>query len=291
MVAVKNVGVAPLFRRIWRMVTCRPSGPDYEFEVSADPPLIYLDHWALRRLSENLTLGARFLGAFARRGTVMFSLMNVAELARDASPHRANEVRDFLERLGPYWIPMTIDPLRILGAEERGETADGTHPCLSVGFLTEPAFAARLTRGAVSLAHVVDLTRRPDGDDLIQTTNRKTAELRDCIQKFRDAYVANPKELDKRYPFLKFDAAKPMRGIYNALVHYTITDTFTLNDNHARDLYHAIASVRCAQMVTLDAHWAGQVGKLKLPPGFVKVYSEAELDAFLVDLEAAPVTR
>jgi len=273
------------------MVTCRPSGPDYEFEVSADPPLIYLDHWALRRLSENLTLGARFLGAFTRRGTVMFSLMNVAEIARDASPHRAKEVRDFLESVGPYWIPMTIDPVRIIDAEERGETAHGPHPCLSVGFLTEPAFAASLTKGVVSLAHVVDLTRRPHGDDLIQTTDRKTAELQDIIQKFRDAYPANPKDLEKMYPLLKFDAAKPMRGIHNGLVRYTITDSFTLNDNHARDLYHAIASVRCAQMVTLDAHWAGQVRKLKLPPEFVKVYSEVELDAFLADLEAAPARR
>lgn len=186
---------------------------------------------------------------------------------------------------------MTIDPLRIIDAEERGETADGTHPCLSVGFLTEPAFAARLATGTVSLAHVVDLTRAPDGDGLIQTTNRKTAELRNAIQDLRDAYASNPKELTKRYSLLTFDAAKPMRGIYNGLVRYTITDTFTLNDNHARDFYHAIASVRCAQMVTLDAHWAGQVRKLKLPPEFVKVYSEAEFDGFLSDLEAAPATR
>jgi hypothetical protein len=273
------------------MVTCRPSGSDYKIEVSADPPLIYLDHWALRRLSENPSLAARFLGAFARCGTVMFSLMNVAEIARDASLRRAAEVREFLDRLGPYWIPMTIDPLRIIEAEKSGETPDGAHPCLSVGFLAEPAFAARLTSGAVSLAHVVDLTRSPDGDGLIQTTNQKTAELRDGIQKRRDAYAADPKELDKRYPLLKFDPAKPMRGIYNGLVRFTITDTFTLNDNHARDLYHAIASIRCAHMVTLDAHWAGQVGKLKLPPEFVKVYTEGGLDTLLSDVEAVPATR
>jgi len=44
-------------------------------------------------------------------------------------------------------------------------------------------------------------------------------------------------------------------------------------------------------MVTLDAHWAGQVRKLKLPTTFVQVFSEVEIDGFLADLEAAPATR
>lgn len=276
---------------MWRTIMLRPSGPDYEIEVSSDPPLIYLDHWALRRLSENAALGARFLEAFTHRGTVMFSLMNVAEIARDAAPHRAQQIRDFLEKLGPYWIPMTIDPLRIMEAEERRGTSDGMHPCVSVGFLLEPAFATKLTSGAVSLVHVVDLTRGPDGDELIHTTARSTAELLVSIQDRRAVYATNRKEIDKKYPLLSFDATKPMRGIYNGLVRYTITDTFTLNDQHARDLFHAIASVGCADMVTLDAHWAGQVGKLKLPQEFVKIYSEAKLDAFFADLEAAPATR
>ncbi len=82
-----------------------------------------------------------------------------------------------------------------------------------------------------------------------------------------------------------------MRGIYYGLLRYTITDTFPLDDNHVRDLCHALVSVHCAEMVTLDAHWAGQVRKLKLPPHFVQVYSEKELARFLADLEAAPATR
>jgi hypothetical protein len=78
------------------MVTWRPAGKDYEFEVWSEPPLIYLDHWALRRLSENQTLGERFLAAFKNRGTVMFSLMNVVEIARDPVARRAEQIRDFL---------------------------------------------------------------------------------------------------------------------------------------------------------------------------------------------------
>lgn len=71
----------------------------------------------------------------------------------------------------------------------------------------------------------------------------------------------------------------------------TITDSFTLSGNHARDFFHALASVRCAEMVTLDVHWAGQVRKLRLPDDFGRVYSESEFGTFLSDLEAAPATR
>jgi hypothetical protein len=274
------------------MVTCRTRESDYEFEISVEPPLIYLDHWgALRRLSENPALGDRFLGAFAHRGTVMFSLMNAAEIARDASPDRARQIRAFLDRLGPYWVPMTIDPHRIIAAEETGTVADGMRPCVSVEFLTDPVFATRLATGPVSLAHVVDLTRRPDGEELIQATDRNADLLLRGIQDRRNAYAANPSDLDKTCPLLPFNDKKPMRGIYYALARFTITDTFTLDRNHARDLFHAIASVRCAQMVTLDAHWAAQVRKLRLSPGFVRVYSEKDFDTFLADIETTPSTR
>lgn len=273
------------------MVTLRPVGKDYEFEVWSEPPLIYLDHWALRRLSENPTLGERFLAAFTNRGTVMFSLMNVVEIAGDPVAQRAQQIRNFLEKLGPHWIPMTIDPFRIVGAEDSGKTPDGMHPCVSVGFLTDRKFVARLTTGAVSLSHVVDLTRGQDGDDIRKDTDRDTARLRRNIQDWRDAYAKDHKELDKKYPVLKFDQTTPMRPIYYGLARLTITDTFKLDDNHARDLFHAVASVRCADLVTLDAHWVGQVRKLKLPPDFVHVYSETDLENFLMNLEAWPKTR
>ena len=86
--------------RLWKSLrSLRWIGPDHEFEVWAEPPLIYLDHWAIRRLSEDAALGGRFLTAFGHRGTVMFSLMNVLEIARDLSVQRAAQIHAFLEAL------------------------------------------------------------------------------------------------------------------------------------------------------------------------------------------------
>src|SRR5712691_11867338 len=95
------------------MITLR-----HEFEISSEPPIVYLDHWALRRLSENAALGCRFLDAFSHRGTVAFSLMNVCEIAGTICPETSKQIRDFLEKLGPHWVPMTVDPLPILKGRE-----------------------------------------------------------------------------------------------------------------------------------------------------------------------------
>ena len=267
-----------------------PGGPEYDFEVTAEPPLMYLDHWALRRMSENATLGSRFLAAFRHRGTVMFSLMNVEEIARDASAARAQEIRRFLDQLGPHWVPMTIDAHRIMHAEETGRTPDGHHPCFSQAFLTDPKFALRLMRGDVSLAHVIDLTRGIDGDDLRRSAEAQNQQLLDGLEDWRTAYRQDAGVLDQKFPPVPLEQG-PMRSIYHGLARLAITDSFPLTMNHVRDLVHAIAAVRCAQMVTLDAHWATQVGKLRLPPDFVRVYREADLATFLGDLEAAPATR
>jgi hypothetical protein len=262
---------------------------EVEVEVSAEPPLIYLDHWALRLLSDNPTLTGRFLVAFERRGTVMFSLMNVREIANDSNHTKG--IRDFLDALGPHWVPVTIDPFRIIDAEETGHKPDRMDPCVSVGFLTDPRFAALLMTGAVSLAHVVDLTAGPEGGPLIAADDLTTCKLLQEIQRARDLYATDPQSLSRMFPIMEFDAKKPMRSIYNGLMHYLVKDSFSLNGNHARDLYHAIVPLCCANMVTLDKHWVGQVRKLRLPPTFVKVYSRPEFKAFLSDLEAEPASR
>ena len=271
------------------MIEVRGKEGGYDFEVWTEPPCIYLDHWALRRLSEDDAQGDRFISALKQRGTLMFSVMNVAEIGADASHRRSQQVRDFLRRIGLRWFPMTIDPLRVIRAEEEDAPSGKLH-CASPEFLTDPAFAAKLLCGPLSLAHVIDLTAGRGGDCLRRVTECKTTQLLEELQRWRSLYRQEPEALDAQYPPLKFNANTPMRGIYNGLVRYTIKDTFPLDLNHMRDFCHATVSLRCADMVTLDSHWAAQAKKLHLPDGFVKVYSEPDLSNFLSHLEAASAT-
>jgi hypothetical protein len=276
-----------------RMITIRRVAPRrYAVTINCREPRIYLDHWAIRRISEDPARKGRFLGALKTKGTILFSLMNVVEIASDQEPARSAQIRGFLEQLGPYWMPVTIDPLRVLDAEETGvPPVDGFSPCVSSAFLADGDFMARAVASA-TLAHVVDLTRGTAGDKLRTDAELDTGRLQANIQEWRDERKKDKatieKDLNKKYPKKPFDAAKPMRSIYPGLARLTITDGFNLDDNHMRDMYHACCAVRCADMVTLDGHWAGQVTKLKLPADFVKVYSEETLDQLLEDFEKWP---
>ena len=238
------------------MVVVHKDGTDYIVEVYSEPPLIYLDHWALRLLSSDPDLRKRFLTIFRTRGTLMMSLMNVVEIAGNTMEATAAELRSFLEEIGPSWIPSTIDPIRIIEAEQGVPTE--IHPCISKGFVTDPKFAKRLVEGAVNLTHVVDLTRGDEGKEQREATSKQAQELLGHLESWRKIHASKPGALDTEYPRLSFDDAQPMRPIYNGLVRLTITDSFALNENHIRDLYHTITAVRCADMVLLDSHWLGK---------------------------------
>jgi hypothetical protein len=264
------------------MVRVIPDGENYIFEIRSEPPLIYLDHWALRLFSSDATMRARFLEGFRSRGTLMFSLMNIAEIAANTLERTADELRAFLRDIGPHWVPSTIDPMHIIEVEQ-GVAAD-VHPCISEGFLREPKFARRLVAGDLTLASVVDLTRGEEGEENVQSTSEKAKELLVQLEKWRVLHAKDPKAVDRAYPRLPFDDKQPMQVIYNGLARSCITQQFNLNENHVRDLYHTACAVCCGDMVLLDAHWLELVRQLKLPPNFVLAYGRDDVEHFLDDL-------
>ena len=273
------------------MVEVQTDASGTEFIVTSESPLVYLDHWALRRISEHAGRLERFLSAFKTRGTLVFSLMNVVEIARDQDETRSTQIRNLLEGIGPHWAPMTIDAIRVIEAEETSGGADHTHPCVSTAFLSDGAFANRLANGALSLVHVVDLTSGENGRALREATDRDCERLIGYLQHHRDDHKADSRLASLRYPDVPFEPSAPTRKIYQGLVRLAITDRFRLDSNHVRDLYHAVCAVRCADLVTLDSHWVAQVDKLGLPPEFGRRYAEPKLDDFLFDLESWPATR
>jgi hypothetical protein len=69
---------------------------------SFDFPAVYLDHWAVRRLSEDKQLGQRFSIALkARGGTLVVSQFNLAEITGPDDPRHADEAAAFFEAALP----------------------------------------------------------------------------------------------------------------------------------------------------------------------------------------------
>lgn len=260
--------------------------------IWTEEPTIYMDNWALNRFSADQALKQQFLAAFQSRGTLLISVMLAVEVGANASPARP-ELRAFLDAIGPYWVPLTIDAWAVINAQERhGGKPDA---CISSAFIEDPQFSAKLHGGSLSLAAVVDLTRGPDGFALKAATDASTARMTADIALHRADFQADPKALDRKWPAIPWDAIRYMRPIYNQFMRLTVRGRFNFTDNHARDMFHSIASVGCAHMTLLDGHWAElarQVQKqLGFPSDFVRIYSPDDLPAFLADLGVAPKTR
>ena len=84
----------------------------------------------------------------------------------------------------------------------------------------------------------------------------------DGVVHHREQHAKDSKYLDSKWKLLPYDAGKYMRPIYNGFLRLCVTDGFPFDHNHARDLFHAIASVGCAHMTLLDNHWAAQARKV-----------------------------
>jgi hypothetical protein len=176
-------------------------------KVWNEPPLIYLDNWALSDFSTEASWRKQFLNLFEDRGTLAVSLMNVVEIASPGK--KRSDLRSFLEEIGPHWFPLTVSPFKVMQAQETGH-----HPesgCFSEAFLKDPRFLSKLCSGNRSLAHLIDLTEGPAGVAL-QAADRSSEICKD-LSEARIAYSANPKGLDTRWPSLPF-SRKPQCDPY-----------------------------------------------------------------------------
>src|SRR5205085_2513372 len=76
-------------------------------------------HCAVRKISSDSAMRAHFRETFATRGTLMFSVMNMIEMAQNSGPSY-ERVRDLLNDAGPCWLPSDPDPATAHERERRG---------------------------------------------------------------------------------------------------------------------------------------------------------------------------
>ena len=65
---------------------------------------VYLDNDMVSELARPGELRDRFVTALCRRGTLLFSFANAIEVSI------SDNVRSFLDDLGPEWVPLALSP-------------------------------------------------------------------------------------------------------------------------------------------------------------------------------------
>ena len=79
------------------------------------PPTVYLDHWALRKLSQDQDLSGRFTRAVEKRnGTVVLSWLNVVEFTQVGDGAHGKQAEEFYKANFPRIFFLDSDPFAVI---------------------------------------------------------------------------------------------------------------------------------------------------------------------------------
>jgi hypothetical protein len=248
--------------------------------------MVYLDQWALVRLSEGSDRRKRFLKVFEDKGTLLFSWTNVLDVAA-TSGGTEERIKGLLDAIGEHWFPIEMNPFRVMEKEAPAGPKSNT-PCVSETFIK--VYYPHIHGGPLTLSKVLDLNKQDGGATARDQLDRLKREAGHFVHTLRSLSTADETWLDEHFPRQRFDPAKPTAFVFSELLRSLIRDkgvVFTPND--AVDLFHATVSTACSDFVLLDKNWTKRVRSLALPPDRVRAYYEFELDDFLIVFERAEV--
>ncbi len=251
-------------------------------------PMIYLDQWALVRLSQGSDRPERFLKVFEQKGTLLFSWTNVLDAAT-TSGGTAERIKDLLGAIGEHWLPVEMNPFKVMRKEAQADPSSNT-PCVSETFVE--AYIPHILGGPLTLSRVLDLTQEDSGAAARANLARLKEEAGLFVRQLRSLSASDPAWLDTHFPRQTFDSARPTAFVFPELLRALIKDkgtTFTPND--AVDLFHATVPTAWSDFVLLDKSWTTRVRALPLPANQVRAYYENELDDFLNVFEKAVVDQ
>ena len=221
--------------------------------MTVRPPLVYLDHWALRRLGENTSERSHFLRTFEKQGTVMFSLMNALEMMLNTG-RSYDQLTSFLDDIGPHWLLTEVDPETCQRAEDQGLSQPNC-------FLTDQRLTAilfnNMPAGTIKLGTALKAVQ---GDEFRAMADRSsaTAALVRVAQQSRADWKAG-----RKMPTLVIPKGSP-RWVELTLLRFFIKDGKTIEENDMTDFLHACVPFVYAHIVMLDGAWANFARKLKL---------------------------
>lgn len=259
---------------------------------SFDFPAVYLDHWAIRRLSSDAPLGNRFISALkASGGSLVISHVNLAEITGPIDPKHAGEIAMFLEAVLPNIYFAKFDVEKAIDQEK------------------VPRDISIRLRAAPDIDLLFEVARqRPDDFQpftiegvikvIAEHRNKLNAAWTDSNRELADQInnVRSNAETMKQAKNLKdHPRHAPTLAVMQELLRPIFLDeTLVIGPNDAGDLRHAITSITYCDYVLLDGKWEDLYGRmvkrfseLNLQIRVAKVFSERRqgLNLFLKELE------
>lgn len=225
-------------------------------------PAVYLDHWALRGVSEDAALSAKFTKVLeARNGTLLLSWANIAEFP-DLDEQAALKAERFIEAQLPRLFFLELNPFEVIQREDA---------LLAGGPPVPPHADLDLLRLAVGL--------RPSGVQPItcmgmlaevsgaraESRERMKAVFVERVTRLREEYLEDSDFRALANRTLRGRAAP--RGtavVLREIVAGLMRDESTpITPNDALDFFHTIVPVAYSDFALLDGRWRDQVDRLR----------------------------
>lgn len=226
-------------------------------------PAVYLDHWALRAVSEDGALGGRLTKVLeARGGTLLLSWANIAEFP-GLDEQATRKAEHFIEAQLPRLFFLELNPFEVIQRENAliaggppmpphadldllrlvvGLRPSGVQPITCMGMLAEVSRARSESRERMKTVFVervshlrAEYLEDSDFRALVDGTLRRQAAPRGTAVILREVVAG-----------LMRDKSTPI----------------TLND--ALDFFHTIVPVAYADFALLDGRWRDQVDRLRV---------------------------
>ena len=261
---------------------------------------VYLDNDSLIELAKGSdSRRQRFVDAIQGGGTLLFSWTNAAEIAGPLGAS-ARAVSVFLDSIGPYWVPLELNPWRVIEKEQAGpvERAPVSEHFMEAYF-QERAYALSpegtelLDLSAESFFRLgVVLEWVHEGREAIRQNARNIDQaLRERLEQLRAEYESDPASLDRELPPIPFDERQPATFLWVHLQRMLVLEAkaFQFKDNDGLDFCHAVLAGAYGSVVTLDKQWRRRIEQLPKPNNVARVYYRPEVDE-LVDLLESLVT-
>jgi hypothetical protein len=220
---------------------------------SFDFPAVYLDHWAIRRLSSDIGLGVRFLRALkASGGSLIISHVNLAEITGPDDLRHASDIATFLETALPniyfamFDIQKAIDQEKVPRDQNiRLPAAPDIDLLLEVARQRPDDFQPFTIEGVI---HVIAAHR----NQLSAAWNESNQELADHINRVR----SNAETVKQAQTFKSHPRHVPTIAVMQELLRPIFLDkTLGIDRNDAGDIHHAITSITYCDYALLDGKW------------------------------------
>jgi hypothetical protein len=266
------------------MIIVTLSEPDrFRIEAHLRPPRVYLDQDSLCDIAKTVERKQPFIAAFATRGTLLFSWTSALDVSGPQG-RNVSLISDLLSGIGSNWIPLELDPWKVVRKESGIEPSSGV-PCVSESFLE--TYYPYIHGGPLDLSTVVNLMHRNRAHYRreVEEISRYADEM---VQSRRRQFLADQTCLDRILPPAGADPKRPAAYMLRSLERLVTREArgFRWTRNDGVDFLHATVASSFADYLLLDKHWKRRVLEVAPARTYKWVYYRAELDEFLEAFEA-----